>query len=174
MEGSFSFSIESVQSLPSSDELLYVDRENERLLKTSAVWHDPVEVEEMDHVSLELRRQDLKINLLLDLVGELLVKHRELPPLETIRLSAVELEFPETAYEIKRGAKAKADLFLLPGFPRALKFYGLVEKSEREGFLSMAFEGLGIGVQDQLEKIIFTHHRRSVAQEHAGVRESNA
>ena len=68
--------MENIHDLPGSTALIRLDRENEKLLRASAIWQDPVEVEELDHdhVSLELRRQDLKISLLLDLVGELLIR----------------------------------------------------------------------------------------------------
>lgn len=172
MEGSYSFAVEKIQDVPSPTELLSIDRGNEKLLRTSAVWQDPVEVEELDHdhVALELRRQDLKISLLLDLVGELLIRESELPPLESIQLTATDIEFSNEICEVARGDKVKASLFLLPAFPRALQFYGGITDSEREGFSILSFQGTSIAVQDQIEKIIFTHHRRSIAQEHAGVR----
>jgi len=174
MEGRYSFTVEKIQAIPSSTELLNIDKENEKLLRTSAIWQDPIEVEELDHVSLELRRQDLKISLLLDLVGELLIRKSELPPLESIQLTATSIEFPNEVCALNDGDQVKAVLFLLPAFPRALQFYGEITGSERKGFSALEFQGTSIAVQDQIEKIIFTHHRRSIAQEHAGTRETGA
>ena len=174
MEGRYSFKVEKIQEMPTSTELLNIDKENEKLLRTSAIWQDPVEVEELDHVSLELRRQDLKISLLLDLVGELLIRKSELPPLESIQLTATGIEFSNEVCALSDGDKVKAILFLLPAFPRALHFYGEVTSSERDGFSVLVFHGTSVAVQDQIEKIIFTHHRRSIAQEHAGTREIGA
>jgi len=172
MKGSYSFTVEKVQDVPTSTELLSIDKENEKLLRASTIWQDPVEVEELDHdhVSLELRRQDLKISLLLDLVGELLVRQSELPPHESIQLTATGIEFSNDVCAVGKGDKAKATLFLVPAFPRALQFYGDITSSERKGFSALSFQGISIAVQDQIEKIIFTHHRRSIAQEHAGAR----
>lgn len=176
MEGSYSFTVEKIQGVPTSTELLNIDRENEKLFRTSAIWQDPVEVEELDHdhVSLELRRQDFKISLLLDLVGELLIRQSELPPLESIQLTATGIEFSNEVFAVGNGDKVKATLFLLPAFPRALQFYGDITSSERKGFWVLSFQGISIAVQDQIEKIIFTHHRRSIAQEHAGTRATDA
>ncbi|MEX0963849.1 MAG: hypothetical protein WDZ52_07415 [Pseudohongiellaceae bacterium] len=174
MEGRFSFAIEKIRDLPNSSEMLVIDKENEKLLRTSAVWQEPVEVEEPDHVSLELRRQDLKISLLLDLVGELLIRQSEFPAQESIRLTATAMEFPEEIPTRGDGEKAKATLYLIPAFPRALQFYGDIAPSEREGFSLLIFQGTSIAVRDQLEKIIFTNHRRSIAQEHAGARTTDA
>ena len=174
MEGRFSLSIEKIQDLPTPAEQLHIDKENEKLLRTSAIWQEPVEVEELDHVSLELRRQDLKISLLLDLVGELLLRQSELPAVESIQLTAKALEFSNEAFGLKEGDMTKATLYLLPAFPRALQFYGDITDSTREGFSVMNLQGTSIAVQDQIEKIIFTHHRRSIAQEHAGTRTTGA
>ncbi|PCI81628.1 MAG: hypothetical protein COB20_01360 [SAR86 cluster bacterium] len=173
MEGSYSFTVEKIQHVPTSTELLSIDKENEKLLRTSTIWQDPVEIEELDHdhVSLELRRQDLKISLLLDLVGELMIRQSELPPLESIQLTATGIEFSNEVCTFGAGDMAKATLFLLPALPRALQFYGDITSSERKGFSVLSFQGISIAVQDQIEKIIFTHHRRSIAQEHAGTRE---
>ncbi len=174
LEGRYSFAVEKIQDLPTSTELLNIDKENEKLLRASAIWQDSVEVEELDNVSTELRRQDLKISLLLDLVAELLIKQSELPPLESIQLTATGVEFSNQICSFGRGDKVKAVLFLLPAFPRALQFYGDITSSERSGFSVLNFQGAGNSVQDQIEKIIFTHHRRSIAQEHAGARETDA
>ena len=176
MEGTYSFAVEKIQDVPASTELLSIDKENEKLLRASAIWQDPVEVEESDHdhVSLELRRQDLKISLLLDLVGELLIRQSELPPLELIQLTATGIEFSSKICTVDSGDKVKATLFLLPAFPRALQFYGSITSSARKGFSILSFQETSIAVQDQLEKIIFTHHRRSIAQEHAGARSTDA
>lgn len=168
MEGRFRFAIESIE-LPASPDLLHIDKENEKLLRTSAIWQDPVEVEELDHVSLELRRQDLKISLLLDLVGELVLGQSELPPVESIQLTARAIEFSNEICSLNEGDTAKAVLYLLPAFPRALQFYGdIVASDDRQGYSVLNLQGTSIAVQDQIEKIIFTHHRRSIAQEHAG------
>lgn len=174
MEGSYSFAVEKVQDVPTSTELVSIDKQNEKILRTSAIWQDPVEVEELDHVSLELHRQDLKISLLLDLVGELLIRQSELPPIEAIQLTATGIEFSSEICSAERGEKVKATLFLLPAFPRALQFYGGITSSEKKGFSVLSFQDTSIAVQDQIEKIIFTHHRRSIAQEHAGTRSIDA
>lgn len=176
LQGSYPFAVDKIQDVPTSTELIGIDKENEKLLKTSAIWQDPIEVEESDHdhISLELRRQDLKISLLLDLVGELLIGQSELPPTEPIQLTAAGIEFSNEVCIGGQGNSAKATLFLLPAFPRALQFYGNITSSEKEGFSILNFQGISLSVQDQLEKIIFTHHRRSIAQEHAGTRATEA
>lgn len=174
MKGHYSFSVEKIQGFPTETELLNIDKENEKILKASAVCQEPVELEEVDHgnIGLELRRQDLKISLLLDLVGELLIRQNGLPPVEHIQLTATDIEFSNEICKVDAGDRVKASLFLLPAFPRALQLYGDVSNSEREDCSIIKLHGVSAAVQDQIEKIIFTHHRRSIAQEHAGSRTS--
>ena len=175
LEGKYSFTVQRVQDTPTANELLSIDSENERFLKTSSIWQDhPVEVEELDSVGLELRRQDLKISLLMDMVGELLVRQSELPPREFIRLTATGVEFSSSVDEFQEGATAKVRLYLFPAFPRPLQFYGEITESEQKGLVNLKFSGTSIAVQDQIEKLLFTYHRRSIAQEHASTKSTGA
>ncbi len=168
MEGSFAFATEVIHEFPSAAELALIDKENEKLLRASAFWHESaIEAEEPDHVSIELRRQDLKISLLLDLVSELILSQSELPAAQSIRLTAKGIEFSDATNNFRSGDKIRSSLYLLPALPRALKFCGNLISSDREGFLIMRFEGTSVAVRDQIEKIIFTNHRRSIAQENA-------
>tara|TARA_R110002072_G_scaffold27080_1_gene88603 strand:+ start:593 stop:1144 length:552 start_codon:yes stop_codon:yes gene_type:complete len=174
LEGKYSFSIETIQDMPTAAELVNIDSENEKFLRTSSTWQDPVEVEELDSVGLELRRQDLKINLLMDMVSELLMRQSELPPPESIKLTPKGIEFSNKDRQLKTGTLGKVFLYILPALPRALQFYGEVQSGEQEGSLRLEFSGTGKAVQDQIDKLLFTHHRRSIAQVHAGIKQANA
>jgi hypothetical protein len=80
-----------------------------------------MEVDEHDEISLELRRQDLKINLLLDMVGELLVQTNKLPAEIMLKLTAMGLEYDGGSAAYKAGAKLEIALYISPSTPRALK-----------------------------------------------------
>ena len=172
LEGRYSLSLEAVPQMLEAAELANIDKENEKFLRTSAAWQDPVEVEELDSVGLELRRQDMKINLLMDMVSELLMRQSELPPPESIKLTPSGIEFAADSHSFETGAIAKAQLFILPTLPRALQFYGEITPGGQPGTLRLQFVGTGSVVQDQIDKLIFTHHRRSIAQVHAGLKEA--
>ena len=174
LEGKYSLSITAVQEMPSAAELANIDKENEKFLRTSATWQDPVEMEELDSVGLELRRQDMKINLLMDMVSELLMRQSELPPPESIKLTPTGIEFFHETHELQSGTMAKIILYILPALPRALQFYGEVKDGEQQGTTRLEFIGTGSAVQDQIEKLLFTHHRRSIAQVHASIKEAEA
>lgn len=174
LEGSYSLSIEVIRQMPSAAELLNIDKENEKFLRTSANWQDPVEVEELDSIGHELRRQDMKINLLMDMVSELLMRQCELPAPEAIQLTPTGIEFSTDSHALASGALARAQLYILPTLPRALQFYGEIKPGEQPDSMRLEFVGTGSVVRDQIDKLIFTHHRRSIAQVHAGLKEAEA
>lgn len=153
--------------MPSATELANIDKQNEKFLRTSATWQDPVETEELDSVGLELRRQDMKINLLMDMVSELLMRQSELPAPTPIRLTPTGVEFPNGEDRPQVGSLGSASLYILPALPRALRFFGEIKVGERADSLRLEFRGTGSSVQDQIDKLLFTHHRRSIAQVHA-------
>ncbi|PCJ26651.1 MAG: hypothetical protein COA96_04850 [SAR86 cluster bacterium] len=167
LEGEYPLEVSLLDSLPTHGQLALSDNGNENFLKTSLIWHDPVEIDELDNIGLELKRQDLKISLLLDMVGELLVKQVQLPPVLglTMNVSGMEYEGPESKYKI--GNSVQVTLYIAPSFPRALKLFGEIVHSSNSKRIAIKFVGIGTGVKDRLEKIIFQNHRRTIALEHA-------
>ncbi len=174
LDGKYPFSIETVSELPSAVELTHLDKENEKFLRTSATWQDPVEVEELDSVGLELRRQDMKINLLMDMVSELLMRQSELPPPAEIKLTPTGVEFSNETLGLEAGTLGRVMLYILPALPRALQFYGEIKSGEQQGLARLEFLGTGSVVQDQIDKLVFTQHRRSIAQVQASIKEAKA
>jgi len=161
LEGKYALALTPLAELPAADSLVITDHDNERFLKTNSVWHEPADVEELDGVGLELRRQDLKLSLLMDMVSELVASQRELPFAVSIQLTASELHCEHSALPV--GSTVEANLYLIPCIPRALKLYGEIRESTEPGWLVMRFKGMSPAVQDRMEKLIFTHHRRRIA-----------
>lgn len=174
LEGTYAFSVETIAESPNDAALVFVDKENEKFLRTSTIWHDPIEAEETDSIGLELRRQDLKINLLVDMVSELLAQNSVMPPHELIRLTPMGIEFTDNTHKFKEGALGMAKLYIQPAFPKPLQFYGEFVASERDGHIVLRFNGTSGTVQDQIEKLLFTHHRRSIALELANSQATGA
>lgn len=163
-EGSLPVSFQPIECFPGEGQLALVNEKNENFLKTSLTRHESMEVDEHDEISLELRRQDLKINLLLDMVGELLVQTNKLPAEVMLRLTATGLEYDGDSAAHKAGDKLEIALYISPSTPRALKLYGEVLTSDADSIISIGFIGVSQAVQDWLEKFIFRHHRRIIAQ----------
>lgn len=163
LQGEFSLSLKGIPRMPDAGVLLNTDLENEKFLKTSAIWHDPVESDELDAIGLELRRQDLKISLLLEMVSELLIRQSQLPPLVALQMTAESLQCIYSGQPLAPGSAVEVTLYIMPAFPKALKLYGEVVPSPEAGKLTLQFIGMSPAVQDRIEKLIFTQHRRSIA-----------
>lgn len=122
-------------------------------------------VDEPASVAQELARLDFKLNLVLDLVGEVLSYYHELPPRIPVRLAAQGIQW-EAAQAPPPQALVSIELYLNARYPRALRLLGRVQSVTplAQGLRSVVmFEDTGEAVQDLLEKIIFRHHRRSIA-----------
>jgi len=164
LEGMFPASFQALDNFPEVGDLALLNEKNENYLRTCLISHDSIDVDEHDEISLELRRQDFKINLLLDMLGEFLVQQNKLPPSVKLNLTSMGLECSSSIAGYKVGEKVEIDLYINPSFPKALKLYGEVRAIDTEGRTAINFVGVNQSVQDWLEKFIFRHHRRTIAQ----------
>lgn len=164
LEGEFPLAVKPISQFPGTNVLLQADHSNEKFLKTSSIWHDPVDVEELDDIGQELHRQDLKISLLMEMVSELLIHQSHLPPPVHLLLTATDLQCDHPGAPMTPGTKIELTLYVTPAFPKALKLYGEVGPERQSGKLSIYFTHMSPAVQDRIERLIFTQHRRSIAQ----------
>jgi len=156
-------SVQVLDTLPEKYELAVADQENESFLKTSLVWQEPVDLDDLDQVGQELRRQDLKISLLLEMMSELLAQNNTIPKPRKLKLSTKGLAFGSGTVELNAGQQVSVMIYIVPSFPKALKLYGEIHKSEDGKVTMIAFEGVSQSVKEALDKLIFRHHRREVA-----------
>lgn len=163
LERDFSLSIKQIDEFPSQDQLLLADTDNEKFLKTSTIWHDPIDVEDLDGFGMELRRQDLKISLLMEMVSELLIKQSHLPPLLSTKLTANGLQCRSGKVQFPVDTKVEILLYIVAAFPKPLRLYGQVVSGDDTSGVTIQFFGMSPAVQDRIEKLIFTEHRRSIA-----------
>ncbi len=168
-EGRLPVLFQVIESFPTDDTFLFLNEKNERILRASLLPMEPKEFEEHDEVGLMLWRQELKISMLMDLVGELVTNQQGKPPVSSLLLTPSYLEcadLPGTTDSI-----IECSLYLSPNIPQALKLYGLRVNREGQGVeentdssARMQFRSMARSVQDLLEKVIFRQHRRQVAQ----------
>lgn len=163
-DGMLPLAIRSVPALPSENQLAMINASNESLLKASLILHDSPEIDEHDELSQELRRQDYKINLLLEMVGELLAHQNILPaPIQlSLTSSHLDCQYTNPDFSQTLGEVVEISLYITPNTPKALTLFGHVMKTGIE--CSIQFMGINQSVQDWLEKVIFRHHRRTIAQ----------
>jgi len=147
------------------------DEHNEKLLSIIASLEAlPAESDEGPAAdSTELARLDFKLNLLMDLVTQLLSRTTPLPAYRDVSFGARVLSWHLAADEAApaSGERLRISLYLHPEYPKPLILNGHVvavtDEAEQQA-VDVALDGLSETAQDLLEKLIFRHHRRQVAQ----------
>lgn len=162
-----SVSWSSVESLPDDAQLTRVNESNENFLRAvSALGPMGSDASEDDAaVSQEIARLDLKVNMLLDLVSQLIYAQLDIPPRTPVTISAQELQWAGDDLP-QPGATVFMQVYVQHGTPKPLCFYGQVISSSEEhadGIARVNYIGLSGSARGWLEKLIFRHHRREVA-----------
>ncbi|MDO9372645.1 MAG: PilZ domain-containing protein [Gammaproteobacteria bacterium] len=157
----------TIEARPDAIERVVLEDSNLEILRTVFALGDyyAESVDEPVNVAQELTRLDFKLNLVLDLVGEVLSYYHELPPRIPVRLGAQGIQW-EAAQAPPPQGLVSIELYLNVRYPRALRLIGRVQSVTplAQGLRSVVmFEDIGEAAQDMLEKIIFRHHRRSIA-----------
>lgn len=147
--------------------LTLVSESNEAFLRAISAFGDTIgePVEESSDVMQELSRLDLKLNLILELVGQVVYRQLDIPGFSSVKLYAGGVQW-HTDNVPEPGAKVLLRLYIQRGVPKPLCFYGDVVSNADEqqaGIAKVAFFGLSQSVEDWLEKFIFRQHRRAIA-----------
>jgi len=113
----------------------------------------------------ELQRLEYKLNILLRLTAELAARSSALPAAQPARLGSRGLEwFGEGAPEL--GSTGLLHLYINPALPQPLKIPCVVAGERVHDNVRVAqlrFQELSDAVVEMLDKLIFRHHRRTVA-----------
>ena len=160
--GSLPLSIELLTEAPREQELLQANEGNETLLRSITALEEKMDHDEDDELAQELKRQDMKLNLILDLIGTLLQQYQVIPQARDIQLTAASVRLnlvlnAQTQY-------CRVQLYIEPSIPKPLTLFGRCHPSSQAGMTDVIFEGLSQSVTDNLDKFIFRHHRRRIAQ----------
>jgi hypothetical protein len=112
--------------------------------------------------SADLRRLDFKLNLLLDLAGQLLAASQPRLRPFTIRLNAMGASFTyDEGLEI--GAYGVLEVVLREIVVQPLNLPAQVVSGAPAGQTRVRFLSLGEVVADHIEKLVFRRHRRQIA-----------
>lgn len=163
-EGQIPAAFRAIGDIPGSGSLSVCNERNEHTLRSGLLPNEPIEVEDNDEITQHLRRQEAKLDLLLDLVSTLLARQSDRPENSEIRLSAAGVQWQDSSHNFAIADCVEVEVHMTPGIPQALKFYGKVVAAEG-GICRAEFYGVSQQVVDLLEKLIFRHHRRAVAQQ---------
>lgn len=166
-KGCLPLSIELLADAPAPHELLRANEGNELLLRSMSALEEKIDTEENDTIAQELRRQDMKLNLILDLMGSLLQQYQVIPHARELQLTASSVRIG-IAPNPGPARHCRIQLYLEPAIPKALVLYGQCQAALEPGISEVVFSGLSQTVTDHLDKFIFRHHRRQIAQARKG------
>jgi hypothetical protein len=115
-----------------------------------------------------LARLEFKLNLVLELLSELISQSQERPPPHQVRVGARQVSWTAVADNAPAvGETGTLELYVHPLYVRPLRLPGRINSVDVKGDqvqVTMALFELEPVAQEALERWLFLHHRRSVAQ----------
>jgi hypothetical protein len=152
------------------NELDHANHETARSLQALAVFEEMPRASASDaghHASPELVSLQVKVDVLLSLVGRLIAGQAGFPPRHSVVLRGQSIEWagPDQA-KAKPGDSGYAVIYPNTSLPLTLRIPSrIVGSVERSGtrWLQTRFEHLSPAVAASLEKMVFRRHRRQVA-----------
>ena len=143
---------------------------DERNLRLLQAWdameeHIPIEKQKPEDApyAAEIMRLDLKVNLLLDLVGQLLSANRPRPTAAPIRFNALGALWHGSGTLPEAGEQGVAEIYLRDCMAEPLRLAGRVTNVTPDGHIKVRFLPMGEAVSDLIEKLAFRRHRRQIA-----------
>jgi Atypical PilZ domain, cyclic di-GMP receptor len=140
-------------SAPTDIQAAHFAERNVRVLQACDALEEKGGLEKSDDESphsADIMRLDFKLNLLLDLAGQLLAQSQPRAEALQIRFNAM-------------GATWKAGETLSIGAHGTLNLPAEVVSGADAGFVRVRFLALGETVADHIEKLVFRRHRRQIA-----------
>jgi hypothetical protein len=139
---------------------------NARLLQAHEALDEPASAEKGDDDSphaAEIARLDLKVNLLLDLVAQLVTANAARPLATAVRINSCGASYQATEVPPALGAAGQLQVYLSEALAQPLVLPAHVVAVADTGLVRVRFELLGDTVTDQLERLVFRRHRRRIA-----------
>jgi hypothetical protein len=143
----------------------YQDR-NLRVLQAIAALEEHGLVDKPDESSphhADLMRLDLKLNLVLDMVGQLLVASHPRPRPAAIRFNALGAVWQGYSPFPEMGNQGVLEIYLRDCIAEPLRLVGRIASIAPDGRIKARFIPPGEHIADLLEKLAFRKHRRQVA-----------
>lgn len=166
--GCFPLAWRPVDALPAASQQAELAAANGEILKALLLLDAPPGElgDDADPGAQATARLDLKLNLLLDLMGQLLLQQRLVPQPRSLTLTPQGLVWQDDDAPVVDSLLG-VELYCSMQYPRALVLHGRVVEvtPESPGWrIQLAFEGIEAALQEALERFIFIHHRRAIAQ----------
>lgn len=164
-------------------ELAHDNESNENLLKVTGSFAEHIaDSEEFAELIPEFVRLDQKLNLVLEFLGVLLTRDLDLPGKRLVNMSpkGISISLQDAELIPKPGTLVEICLYIQPDLPKPLKLIGEVvdtmtgsDAEHGPPAMNILFTGVSLTVEEWIEKFIFRHHRRFVAQQRSQTREGN-
>ncbi len=143
----------------------FADR-NLRVLQSVSALDEHGQLEKADDNSphaADILRLDLKMNLLLDMVGQLLAASHPRPKPVAVRFNALGGVFQAAAPFPDLGSQGVLEVYLRDCIADPLRLVGRIASVGPDGRVKVRFIPPGEHIADLLEKLAFRKHRRQVA-----------
>ncbi len=143
----------------------FADR-NLRALQSLAALEEYGQIEKPDENAphaADIMRLDMKMNLLLDMMGQLLLASRPRPRPAAIRFNALGAVWQGFAPHPELGNQGVLEIFLRDCIAEPLRLVGRIASVAPDGKIKAKFIHPGENISDLLEKLAFRRHRRQVA-----------
>lgn len=142
----------------------YADR-NLRALQALAALEEHGQIEKPDDspYASDIARLDLKVNLLLDMVGQLLIASHPRPRATSIRFNALGAVWQGVGSAPPLGNQGVLNVYLRDCIAEPLRLVGRIASVTPDGRIKARFIPPGEHISDLLEKLAFRKHRRQVA-----------
>ena len=118
-------------------------------------------VDEASPLQQEIQRLDAKLTALIDIVNLLLVPASALPPRQPLRFNAIGAVLPAVLIPPGEALLLRLRFDVCRSLP--LELAARVERTLDEGRVFVAFAPVGDALGDAIERLVFRHHRRKVA-----------
>lgn len=143
----------------------FADR-NLRVLQAVAALDEHGQIEKPDENAphaADIMRLEMKMNLLLDMVGALLIASRPRPKPTAVRFNALGGVFQGTSPFPPLGNQGVLEVYLRDCVADPLRLFGRIASVSPDGKVKVRFVPPGENISDLLEKLAFRKHRRQVA-----------
>lgn len=111
----------------------------------------------------DILRLEMKVNLLLDMVGALLIASRPRPKPAAVRFNALGGVFQGSSPYPPLGNQGVLEVYLRDCVADPLRLFGRIASVSPDGKVKVRFVPPGENISDLLEKLAFRKHRRQVA-----------
>jgi hypothetical protein len=139
---------------------------NLRVLQAVAALDEHGQIEKPDdnapHAA-DIQRLEMKMNLLLDMVGALLIASRPRPRAAAVRFNALGGVFQGASPFPPLGNQGVLEVYLRDSVADPLRLFGRIASVSPDGKVKVRFVPPGEHISDLLEKLAFRKHRRQVA-----------